>query len=48
MNGCTGSFDPDQAVTSALLKLGSQGNVRTETLRGYSPEEFKELLSRMS
>jgi uncharacterized protein with GYD domain len=37
----------DQAVTSALLKLGSQGNVRTETLRGYTPEEIKTLLSRM-
>jgi uncharacterized protein with GYD domain len=37
----------DQAVTSALLKLGSQGNVRTETLRGYSADEIKGLLAKM-
>ena len=37
----------DQAVTSALLKLGSQGNVRTETLRGYSVDEIKDLLAKM-
>ena len=26
----------DEAVTAALLKVGSLGNVRTETLRGFS------------
>ena len=34
----------DEAVTAALLKLGSAGNVRTETLRGYSLEEMKKIL----
>jgi uncharacterized protein with GYD domain len=37
----------DQAVTSALLKLGSMGNVRTETLRGYSVDEIKGLIAGM-
>ena len=37
----------DDAVTAALLKLGSQGNVRTETLRGYGIEEMKGLLASM-
>ena len=37
----------DQAVTSALLKVGSQGNVRTETLRGYAMDEMKGLLAGM-
>ena len=35
-----------QAVTTALLKLGSQDNVRTQTLRGYAAEEFKALLAK--
>ena len=30
---------PDEAVTAALLKAGSLGNVRSQTLRGFSPDE---------
>ena len=30
----------DEAVTSALLKLGSLGNVRSETLRAFSAAEM--------
>ncbi len=30
----------DEAVTSTLLKLGSLGNVRSETLRAFSPAEM--------
>jgi len=37
----------DDAVMSTLLKVGSLGNVRTETLRGYSLEEFKKVLGKM-
>jgi uncharacterized protein with GYD domain len=37
----------DEAVTAALLKLGSLGNVRTETLRGFSAEEMKGIVSNM-
>jgi uncharacterized protein with GYD domain len=37
----------DEAVTSALLKLGSLGNVRTQTLRGFSAEEMKRIVSKM-
>jgi uncharacterized protein with GYD domain len=37
----------DEAVTAALLKLGAQGNVRTETMRGYPIDEMKGLLARM-
>jgi len=33
-----------EAVTAALMKVGSQGNVRTQTLRGFSPEEFKKII----
>jgi uncharacterized protein with GYD domain len=31
----------DQAVTTALLKLGAAGNVTTETMRAWSVEEMK-------
>ena len=34
----------DEAVTTALLKLGSLGNVRTETLRAFSFEDMKKLI----
>ena len=34
----------DEAVTTALLKVGSLGNVRSETLRGFSIEEIKRLI----
>ena len=37
----------DEAVTSALLKLGSLGNIRTQTMRAFSPEEMKTIVSKM-
>ncbi len=37
----------DEALTSALLKLGSLGNIRTQTMRAFSPEEMKTIISKM-
>lgn len=37
----------DEAVTSALLKLGSLGNIRTQTMRAFSPEEIKTIINKM-
>jgi len=34
----------DEAVTTALLKAGSLGNVRSETLRAFSPDEAKKMI----
>jgi uncharacterized protein with GYD domain len=34
----------DEAVTAALLKLGSLGNARTETLRAFSVDEMKKII----
>ena len=34
----------DEAVTSALLKVGSLGNVRSETLRAFSAAEVGRIL----
>jgi uncharacterized protein with GYD domain len=37
----------DEAAMTAMLKVGSLGNVRTETLRGFSVEEMKKIISKM-
>ena len=38
---------PEDAVTALLLKVGSLGNVRSQTLRGFSPDEMKQMISKM-
>jgi uncharacterized protein with GYD domain len=39
---------PDDAtVAAAMLTLGKAGNVRTETLRGFSAEEMEAVLQRV-
>ncbi len=37
----------DEVLTSALLKLNSLGNVRTQTMRAFSLEEMKAIIGRM-
>lgn len=37
----------DEAVTLALLKLGSLGNIRTQAMRAFSPEEMKAIINKM-
>ena len=37
----------DEAVTGALLKLGSLGNARTETLRAFSYDEMKNIVGEL-
>jgi uncharacterized protein with GYD domain len=37
----------DAAVTAMGLSIGSQGNVRTETLRAFSAAEIGQVLGRM-
>lgn len=40
---------PDDATISALvLKLGSLGNVRTETMRAYTEAEFAQIMEKVS
>ena len=38
---------PDEAVTAALLKLSSLGNIRTQTMRALSVEEMKVIVGKM-
>jgi uncharacterized protein with GYD domain len=35
----------DELAMTAILKVGSLGNVRTVTLRGFSLEEMKKIIS---
>ncbi len=37
----------DEAVVAATLGLGALGNVRTQTLRGFSSSEMKEIISKI-
>ena len=37
----------DEAAMTAMLKVGSLGNVRTETLRGVSVEEMRKIIGKM-
>lgn len=37
----------EAAVMTTALKLGSLGNVRTQTLHGFSADEMKNLISKM-
>jgi uncharacterized protein with GYD domain len=37
----------DEAAMTAMLKVGSLGNVRSETLRGFSLEEMRKIIGRM-
>jgi len=38
----------DEAAMTALLKLSSIGNLRTETLRSFSVEEMKKFIGKMA
>jgi uncharacterized protein with GYD domain len=39
---------PDEATAMAyLLQSGEQGNVRTETLRAFSPEEMEQVRTKL-
>ena len=37
----------DEAAMAGMLKVGSLGNVRTETLRGFSLEEMRKIIGKM-
>ncbi len=38
----------DEAAMSSMLKVGSLGNVRTETLRGFSVDEMRKMIGKMA
>ena len=40
------TFPDDESATAFALMLGSQGNVRTSTLRGYSADEMRSIIAK--
>ena len=38
----------DTSVNALLLSVGALGNVRTQTLRAFSPDEMGQILGRMA
>lgn len=45
---CVVDAPDDESLAAALLKLASQGNLRTTTLRAFSAEEMRSLIERTS
>jgi uncharacterized protein with GYD domain len=35
----------DAALAKAILTIGSQGNIQTETLRAFTEDEFRKIIS---
>src|SRR5438093_13263318 len=40
-------FPDEEAAMATLISLGSLGNVRTETLRAFSPDEMQRIVGRL-
>jgi len=38
----------DEAVARLLLAIGAQGNVRTETLRAFTEDEYRKIIASIS
>jgi uncharacterized protein with GYD domain len=36
----------DESATAALLQLGSGGNVRTKSMRAFSPDEMRGVIAK--
>jgi uncharacterized protein with GYD domain len=42
-----GDFPSDEVAMSYMMALGSQGYVRTTTLKAFTPEEFAGIISKL-
>jgi len=42
-----GEFPSDEVATTFALTIGSLGNVRTNTLRAYTKEEFAAMVKKL-
>ena len=42
-----GEFPSDEVATTFALALGSLGNIRTTTLRGFTKEEFAAMVKKL-
>ena len=44
---CVVEGPDDETVAAALLSLGSQGNVQTETLKAFTEDQFRKIMGSM-
>lgn len=44
----TAEFPDDETATATALRIGSQGNVRTTTMRAFTGEEMRGILDKAS
>jgi len=42
-----GEVPDDETVAKLALMIGSQGNVRTETLRAFTEDEYRKIISEL-
>ena len=40
-------FPDDETASAVALAVGMSGNVRTETMRAYGPEEMQRILQKL-
>lgn len=45
---CIFEAPDDKTMAKAVLAMGLAGNVRTETLRAFTEDEFKEIINELS
>jgi uncharacterized protein with GYD domain len=38
---------PEEAAMAVLMKVGSLGNIRSQTLRAFSPDEMRKIMAKM-
>jgi uncharacterized protein with GYD domain len=43
---CIGTSPDEETLSAALLALGAQGNLRTITMRGFTPDEMRGVIKR--
>jgi len=44
---CVIEATDDEAYASALLSLGSQGNVQTETLKAFTEDQYRSIIGKV-
>ncbi len=43
---CIADFPDDEAGVAALLRVGSAGNIRSQTMRGFSSDQMTDIIRR--
>jgi uncharacterized protein with GYD domain len=43
----TGEFADDEAATACNLAIAATGNLRSETMRAYGPDEVKRIIAKL-